>query len=99
MGMFVPVCDWLQVDHEQREAIEPDVATAYKVCSPEGGESLDRPFNWPLYVYPRRDIKSVVARTVAEPLYHTVCARPCAVSSRGLASSAGSRLALAAEGG
>jgi hypothetical protein len=57
MGMFVSVRGWLQVDHEQREAVEPIIAAAHKDLYSGGWGFPVRPFNWSLCVFYGGDIK------------------------------------------
>jgi hypothetical protein len=39
MGIFVSVRGWLQVDHEQREAVESIIAAAYRDLYSEARDS------------------------------------------------------------
>ena len=55
--MYVSVRGWLEVDHEQREAVEAVIAAAHRDLYSGGWAFPPRPFNWTLYVFYGRDIR------------------------------------------
>jgi hypothetical protein len=57
MGMYASVRGWLQVDHQQREAVESLIAAAYHELYSGGWGFPARPFNWSLYVFYGGDIR------------------------------------------
>jgi hypothetical protein len=55
--MYVSARGWLQVDHQQRDAVEAIIAEAHDDFYAGGWSFPRKPFNWSLYVFYGGDIR------------------------------------------